>query len=174
VGDNFNNLIYLLQQENDMEERPDKLRPALIGGALIGIISAIPVLSLVNCFCCAGVIIGGILAVHLYHKNLGGLELTSSDGATLGLMAGASGALISTVLAAMMSGGVKHQIDKILEYSSEMPPEVEDALIRIQEMGGDLFFTIAGLVFSLIIFSIFGIIGGLIAVSILKKKQLPQ
>lgn len=157
-----------------MEERPDKLRPALIGGALIGIISAIPVLSLVNCFCCAGVIIGGVLAVNLYHKNLGGLELTSSEGVTLGLMAGASGALISTILATMISGGVKHQIDKILEYSSELPPEAEDALIRIQEMGGDLFFTIVGLVFSLVVFSIFGIIGGLIAVSIIKKKQAAQ
>jgi hypothetical protein len=157
-----------------MEERPDKLRPALMGGALIGIISAIPVINFINCFCCAGVIIGGILAVHLYNKNLKGLELTSSDGVTIGLMAGASGALISTIITSMITGGIKQQIDKILEYSAEMPPEVEDALIRIQEMGGEMFFVIVGLVFSLIIYSIFGIIGGLIAVSIFKKKQLPQ
>lgn len=157
-----------------MEERPDKLRPALIGGALIGIISAIPIINWINCFCCAGVIIGGILAVHLYNKNLAGLELTSSDGVTIGLMAGASGALISTVLTSMITGGVKRQIDRILEYSAEMPPEVEDALIRIQEMGGEMFFVIVGLIFSLVIFSIFGIIGGLIAVSIFKKRQLPQ
>ncbi len=157
-----------------MEERPDKLRPALIGGALIGIISAIPVINWINCFCCAGVIIGGILAVHLYNKNLAGLELTSSDGVTLGLMAGASGALISTVLTSMITGGVKRQIDRVLEYSSEMPPEVEDALLRVQEMGGEMFFVIIGLIFSLVIFSIFGIIGGLIAVSVFKKKQLPK
>ena len=157
-----------------MEERPDKLRPALIGGALIGIISAIPVINWINCFCCAGVIIGGILAVHLYNKNLAGLELTSSDGVTLGLMAGASGALISTVLTSMITGGVKRQIDRVLEYSSEMPPEVEDALLRVQELGGEMFFVIIGLIFSLVIFSIFGIIGGLIAVSVFKKKQLPK
>ena len=157
-----------------MEERPDKLRPALIGGALIGIISAIPVINWINCFCCAGVIIGGILAVHLYNKNLAGLELTSSDGVTLGLMAGASGALISTVLTSMITGGVKRQINRVLEYSSEMPPEVEDALLRVQEMGGEMFFVIIGLIFSLVIFSIFGIIGGLIAVSVFKKKQLPK
>lgn len=157
-----------------MEEKPDKLRPALIGGALIGMISAIPIINWINCFCCAGVIIGGILAVHLYNKNLKGFELTSSDGITLGLMAGASGALISTIITSMITGGVKRQIDRILEYSSEMPPEIEDALIRIQDMGGEMFFVIVGLVFSLIIYSIFGIIGGLIAVSIFKKKQLPQ
>jgi hypothetical protein len=157
-----------------MDERPDKLGPALIGGAVIGIISAIPIVNFINCFCCAGVIIGGIVAVRQYQKNLGALELTSSEGMTLGLMAGASGALISTILTAMITGGVKRQIDKILEYSSEMPPEIEDALIRIQDMGGEMFFIIVGLVFSLIIYSIFGIIGGLIAVSVLKKKQIPQ
>ena len=157
-----------------MEERPDKLRPALIGGALIGIISAIPIISLINCFCCAGVVIGGIVAVHLYNKNLGGLELTSSEGVVIGLMAGASGALINTILTSMITGGVKNQINKILEYSNEIPPELQDALIRIQEMGGNLFFVIVGLVFSLIIFSIFGIIGGLIGVSLFRKKQIPQ
>ena len=157
-----------------MEERPDKLRPALIGGALIGIISAIPIISLINCFCCAGVVIGGIVAVHLYNRNLGGLELTSSEGVVIGLMAGASGALISTILTSMITGGVKNQINKILEYSNEIPPEIQDALIRIQEMGGNLFFVIVGLVFSMIIFSIFGIIGGLIGVSLFRKKQIPQ
>lgn len=155
-----------------MDERPDKLSPALIGGAVIGIISAIPIINFINCFCCAGVIIGGIIAVRQYHKNLRGLELTSAEGVTIGLMAGASGALISTIITSMITGGIKHQIDKILEYSSEMPPEVEDALLRIQEMGGELFFVIIGLVFSLIIYSIFGIIGGLIGVSIVKKKQI--
>ncbi len=157
-----------------MEERPDKLRPALIGGAFIGIISAIPIINWINCFCCAGVIIGGILAVRFYNKNLGAFELTSSDGVTLGLMAGASGALISTILTTMFTGGVKRQIDKVLEYYSEMPPEIEEALLRIQEMGGELFFVIVGLVFSLVIYTIFGIIGGLIGVSIFKKKQIPQ
>jgi hypothetical protein len=169
VGESLNNL-----KENIMEERPDKLRPALIGGALIGIISAIPIINWINCFCCAGVIIGGILAVHLYNKNLVGFELTSSDGVTIGLMAGASGALISTILTSLITGGVKRQIDRVLEYSGEMPPELEDALLRIQQMGGEMFFVIVGLIFTLVIYSIFGIIGGLIAVSIFKKRQLPQ
>jgi len=155
-----------------MEERPDKLKPALLGGILIGIISAIPVLNWINCFCCAGIIIGGIVAVHFYNKNLVGHELTSSDGVTIGLMAGASGALISTILTSIIMGGVKHQIDRILENSSQIPPELEDALIQIQQMGGEMFFIIIGLVFSLIIYSIFGIIGGLIAVSIFKGKQI--
>lgn len=157
-----------------MEERPDKLGPALIGGVVIGIISAVPVINLINCFCCAGVILGGMIAVRQYQQRLGAMEISSSEGVTLGLMAGASGALFSTILTSMITGGVKHQIDQILEHSSKLPPEIEDALIQVQNLGGEMFFIIVGLVFSLIIYSIFGIIGGLIAVSILKRRQLPQ
>ena len=54
-----------------MEERPDKLRPALIGGALIGIISAIPVINWINCFCCAGIMLGGAVAL-IYWRYLSG------------------------------------------------------------------------------------------------------
>lgn len=155
-----------------MSEHPDRLKPALIAGAFIGLISSIPVISLINCFCCAGVILGGVLAVNLYRKDLQDSVLTSTDGVLLGWMAGASGALFSTVLTSMLTGGVKHQISKILEYSAEMPPELEEALLRLQQMGSDLFFTILMLVVSLIIYSIFGIIGGLIGVSVQKKKRI--
>jgi len=157
-----------------MEERPDKLRPALIGGFVIGIISAIPGINFINCFCCAGVIIGGILAVHLYNKKLDGLELTYSDGVTLGLMAGASGAIIDTILSSFIEGSIKDQIDKVLEHYHDMPPELEDLLIQIQENIGDITFVIIGLIFTVIIFSIFGILGGIIGVSIFRKKQIPQ
>lgn len=156
-----------------MSEHPDRLKPALIAGAFIGLISSIPVISLINCFCCAGVIVGGVLAVNLYRKDLQDSELTSTDGVMLGWMAGASGALFSTVLTSMLTGGVKRQISKILEYSAEMPPELEEALLRLQQLGSDLFFTILVLVVSLIIYSVFGIIGGLIGVSIQKKRRTP-
>jgi hypothetical protein len=155
-----------------MSEHPDRLKPALIAGAFIGLISSIPVISLINCFCCAGVILGGVLAVNLYRKDLQDSDLTSTDGVMLGWMAGASGALFSTVLTSMFTGGVKHQISKILEYSAEMPPELEEALLRLQQMGSNLFFTILMLVVSLIIYSIFGIIGGLIGISVQKKKRI--
>ncbi|MDZ7342832.1 MAG: hypothetical protein ONB27_15855 [candidate division KSB1 bacterium] len=155
-----------------MSDRPDKLKPALMAGAFIGLIASIPIISLINCFCCAGVILGGVLAVNLYRKDLQGSDLTSADGVMLGWMAGASGALFSTMLTSIITGGVKHQISKVLEYSGEMPPELEEALLKLQEMGSNLFFTILVLILSLIIYSIFGIIGGLIGVSMLKKKRM--
>jgi len=154
-----------------MEERPDKLRPALIGGVFIGVISAIPVINIINCFCCAGVIAGGILAVHLYKKNLGPVEMQYSDGVIIGLMAGASGALISTIIESAIGQSAGEVVNKLLDAYPEIPPEVEDILLQIQSTQGDLFFIIIGLIFALIIYSIFGVLGGVIAVSIFKKNK---
>lgn len=154
-----------------MEERPDKLRPALLGGVFIGIISAIPIVNLINCFCCAGVIAGGIIAVHLYKKTLGQVELTYKDGAITGLMAGASGALISTIIESAIGQSAGEVVDKLLEAYPDIPPEVEDILLQIESTQGDLFFIILGLVFALVIYSIFGILGGIIGVSIFQKNK---
>jgi len=98
-----------------MEPKPDRLRPALLGGIFIGLISATPIISLVNCLCCAGVIAGGIIAVHLYKKRLGPMELTYKDGAVTGLMAGASGALISTMIQAAIGPNTNEVIDQLIE-----------------------------------------------------------
>lgn len=42
------------------------LKPALTGGVLLGILSALPFVSAFNCLCCAWVIGGGMLAAHLF------------------------------------------------------------------------------------------------------------
>ena len=44
----------------------DKLKPALIGGVALGILSAIPFVS--TC-CCLWALLGGLLATYLYVKN---------------------------------------------------------------------------------------------------------
>ena len=45
-----------------MNEKPNIVTPALIGGVFLGITSALPILHYINCACCALVIGGGILA----------------------------------------------------------------------------------------------------------------
>ncbi len=154
-----------------MEERPDKLRPALLGGLFIGVVSAIPVINIINCFCCAGVIGGGILAVHLYNKSLGPLELQYSEGVIIGLMTGASGALISTIIESLIGQNIGEAVNRILEAYPDIPPELEDILLQVQDTQGDLFFIILGLVFALIIYSVFAILGGIIGVSLFKKNS---
>ncbi len=42
-----------------MQNQPSKLMPAVWGGVLIGVISGVPGLRLINCMCCLGVVGGG-------------------------------------------------------------------------------------------------------------------
>src|SRR5437588_622051 len=47
----------------------DKMKPALIGGVILGILSAIPFVNIPNICCCAWAIVGGIIAANIYIKN---------------------------------------------------------------------------------------------------------
>src|SRR2546421_10383989 len=75
----------------------DKMKPALIGGAVLGILSAIPFVNLPNLCCCAWAIAGGILAAHLYVKS-SPAPVRPGDGAVLGVLAGGVGAVIYLVI----------------------------------------------------------------------------
>src|SRR5258708_39925789 len=83
-----------------MDQKPDKLIPALYGGIIMGLISSIPFLNLVNCLCCAGVLLGGFLAVMFYKKNFtpDTPPFTSGDCLAVGAMAGVVGAFVGTIL----------------------------------------------------------------------------
>ena len=47
----------------------NKLKPALIGGVVLGLLSVIPFINWVNICCCMWAILGGMLASYLYIKN---------------------------------------------------------------------------------------------------------
>jgi hypothetical protein len=72
----------------------DKLKPALLGGLVAGILSVIPIVS--TC-CCLWAILGGALASFLYIKSAP-VPVSTGQGAALGAMAGAVGALIYLVI----------------------------------------------------------------------------
>ena len=157
-----------------MQEKPDKIRPALFGGLTIAIISTVPVLSLVNCFCCAGVILGGLLSVYFYNKSLAELaevELTYSDGITLGLMSGGFGAIIGTIFSSIIGTNIQQTINKMMEYSSELPPEFAEALDMLGQHQEGFALIVLGLMMSLIIDCIFGMLGGILAVTLFTKKK---
>ena len=65
----------------------NKLKPALIGGIFIGVLSVIPFVSAANLCCCLWAILGGMLATYLYVKN-SPTPAGAGDGAVLGVIAG--------------------------------------------------------------------------------------
>jgi hypothetical protein len=161
-----------------MPEKPSKLMPALYGGIIMAVISATPFISIINCLCCAGVMLGGFLAVFFYQKDLTiQTPLTNSDALQLGALAGVFGAVIGTVLSGLIMalfGNVSAQfiLDIIRGFEDKMPPgtmdQIEQSMMQSQEIG--VMGIVMGFVTSIIIDPLFGLLGGLIGYSVYKPK----
>lgn len=158
---------------------PEKLQPALLGGVAIGVLSALPVINIVNLCCCAWVVAGGALASHLMQQNHPA-PINAGDGAIVGLLAGALGAIVGTVLSvpiAMMMGPFQLQMmERVMQGAQDMPPEVRSIFEQMQGgMGGAALGIgfIFSLLFSLFFYSIFGLFGGLLGAVIFRKDAPP-
>jgi hypothetical protein len=159
---------------------PSKLQPALLAGLAIGVLSSLPVVNIVNLCCCAWVVFGGALAAYLMQQNHPA-PITTGDGALVGLMAGAIGAVVGSLVAiplTMLMGPYQAQMfERMIENSGDMPPEVREMLEQWGSgMAGGAMMGIAfifSLIFSLIVYSIFGLFGGLIGAAIFKSKTPP-
>lgn len=71
----------------------NKLQPAIIGGVVLGVLSAIPY---VKACCCLYAILGGVLATYLYIRRAA--YMSYADGALLGVIAGGIGSAIYFIL----------------------------------------------------------------------------
>ncbi len=136
----------------------NKLKPALLGGLVVGLLSSIP---FVNYCCCIWGIGGGALAGFLYIKG-SPTPVSTGEGAMVGGLAGIVGGLIYLVLgipiAYLVAGGGAAFEEQLARSGVSVP------------FSGVLLFIVAGLVgaISLVILSI---IGGLIAVPIFEKRK---
>lgn len=158
-----------------MNDKPNKLIPALYGGIVAGVISGLPFVSIINCFCCAGVMLGGVLAVFFYKKELPpAWPLTSGDAVQLGVLSGVFTAIISTILSVIIFlslGNVTGQAlyDFLVESGimDQLPPET---LEQMEEglLGADI--SPVSIVISFIIDPLFGLLGGLIGYAMFKSK----
>jgi hypothetical protein len=174
-----------------MLEKPNKLRIALICGAVIGVVSATPGLSLINCCCCAGVWLGGLLAMYLYKKEFteGMPPLESSDALMLGLMAGVVGAfaaVLVNVLILVTFGPIEAELvrsisgkalDRMSEQGSlpaDMVETLKDQIEASIKDSGRMSNIFGGLFITLIVYPIFTILGALLGFSIFRPKTPAQ
>jgi hypothetical protein len=154
-------------------ERPSFFMPALIGGGIAGVLSAIP---FVNCLCCLWIIGGAMLAAYFLSKD-SKVALTSGDGAIVGALAGVIAAIVdffvSIPFQAMSDEMARNIMEKISEYADEMPQGWENFL----EGGGfeaSMAMNILGLLIAAVIFSILGALGGILGMSMFRKKFFPS
>ena len=150
----------------------NKLKPALIGGVFIGVLSVIPFVNAANICCCLWAILGGMLATYLYVKNSPS-PAGPGDGAILGVIAGALGAVISVVIGVpislAMGPTMRNMFVKLME---NVDPRQAEMMRQQFEASGNAVapliiqsLLVAGLLF------VFAIIGGLLGVPIFEKRK---
>ena len=136
----------------------NKLKPALLGGLIVGILSAIPFL---NYCCCIWAIGGGVLAGFLYIKS-SPVPVKVGEGAVVGVLTGIVGAILYFLISV--------PIGYFLTSA-----QLEETLVRAgvqlpAGVSGLLLFVLAGLLGGLCLL-VLAIIGGLISVPIFEKRK---
>jgi hypothetical protein len=147
--------------------------PAFWGGLFIGVLSALPFVSVLNGCCCLWVIAGGVVTSYLLQER-SVHAVTAGEGAIGGLQAGAIGAVLATVLGARISllqgGSGAEALDQIPR--GDLPPQVVAVFEQLRDLP-PAFWYLGPLFVSLIIFPIFGALGGLLGVAMFKRSAPP-
>ena len=159
-----------------MNPAPPRLQPALLSGVVIGVLSALPVVSAGNCCCCLWVIGGGALAAYLMQQNHP-FPITAADGALGGLLAGLIGGVLATLLSipiTMMMGPVQQRILERIASNPDLPEQYRQIFENIGgSMGGTIALRLLLGLGTTVIFAVFAMLGGLLGVAIFKKKDVP-
>ncbi len=151
------------------------LKPALIGGILLGVLSSllsyIPVL---NCCCCIWVIGGGALAAYVYIRDSKAV-VTLGRGVGLGLAAGAIGAAVSTLFQIpkyfFMKTGLAEQFSRAIDQMPNMPAETRQMVSSMLEQPGMIgFLLFFGIATTFVCYCLLAMLGGAIGVALFEKR----
>ena len=145
------------------------LQPVLFGGLFMGVLSALPIISVANC-CCLWVIGGGMVTTYLIqHGRSEPIQL--GEGALGGFLAGITGAVVYVVLAVPIQLATsplrRDMVDGLLDSAADVPPEVREMLETIGSTGG-VGALVFGFVFMLAVGMVFSTLGGLLGAVIFR------
>src|SRR3954471_21182489 len=117
----------------------------MIGGLVVGVLSALPIVSFGNC-CCLWILGGGAVAAYVLQTNEAG-PITPADGAMVGLLAGLTGAAIHFALSIpidLMFGPWERSLgERVRDMTNN--PQMQDMITRSleqSERGGFVFLLI--------------------------------
>ena len=149
----------------------NKLKPAIIGGVVVGLLSAIPFVNLLNICCCLWAIIGGVLASYLYIKA-SPTPVKPGDGAMLGVLSGVVGALIYIVigipLSILLGATMLSLVSRMLE---SVNPSQAEQMRQQMEAGQTILSAILRGIFTAFLLIVFSTLGGLLGVPIFEKRK---
>jgi hypothetical protein len=158
----------------------DFVQPALAGGMFLGILSTVPFISAANCICCMWILLGGGLASFLLAKQRPS-GITYGDGAFVGVLSGLFGSIVGTtihipmqMISVRLFGAQTEQFEEWLRRLGVEEGPMRDWMIRMTS--GEI--SVATVLFTffsyLLMWSLFAMIGGILAVAILNKRVQPQ
>jgi hypothetical protein len=150
----------------------NKVKPALIGGVVLGLLSVIPFVSALNVCCCFWAILGGMLATSLYVKS-SPTPANAGDGAVLGALAGLVGGVISLILGIPIAYAMGPTMRNLLLNLLENVDRSQAEMMRRQfEAAGE---SISAIIFNALVLAVllfvFAIVGGLLGVPIFEKRK---
>lgn len=155
----------------------DKLRPALIGGVVLGLLSAIPFVNILNVCCCAWAIIGGALASYLYIGN-SPIPAKPGDGAMLGAFSGLIGSVIYLIVGIPLSLLVSNTFNTLLIAMMEkIDPQQGEIFRRQMELAQSLPLAqrlgqiIISALIGVALLTVFSTVGGLIGTALFEKRK---
>ena len=157
------------------QKKPEYLRPALVTGAIAGLLSGLPIIGAGNCVCCLWIVGGAAIATKLLAKNTSNM-LTAGDGAIVGALTGIVAAVVDTIVKIPLQpynmALARRIIDRVSEFGQEMPASLDGLL------GGSSNFLrpgwfLLGLFITAAVYAIMGVLGGIIGISLFAKKN-PQ
>ena len=134
----------------------NKLKPALLGGLIVGVLSAIP---FINYCCCIWTIGGGVLAAFLYVKG-SPTPVKMGDGAMVGGLAGVVGGIIYFVLSLPIN---------IFFGMAAMQEQLYRSGVRLPFSG--IVLVIMTSIVGAIILAVLTALGGIIGVAIFEKRK---
>jgi hypothetical protein len=150
-----------------------RTQPALIGGLIAGVLSALPFVSAGNLCCCLWVVSGGAAAAYVLQQNQPA-AITPGDGAVVGLFAGVIGAVVWLVLSipiTFLIGPMEQRLfQRITENMNSMPPEFRAYMGPY--VGGSIRLAVF-FICMLFVGPIFSTLGGLLGAVIFRKPQAP-
>lgn len=148
---------------------PSKTQSILLGGLVAGLLST-SYLGLINLACCAGVIIGAVVAVWHY-TNTYNLTISGGQGAAMGALAAVIGAVIGGLLSYLLQFIGIPGVQELFQGSFEqfLSEEQLEQLEAQQEMAENIGAVLLGIGINMLIYAIFGAVGGVIGANVFKK-----
>jgi hypothetical protein len=138
--------------------------PALAGGLVVGLLSALPVISAGNFCCCLWIISGGVIAAYVFQHNQPA-PITTGDGALVGLLAGLVGAVIYLVVSIPVAPMERVLIERLVQ-TGNLPPRLQ--VYAAQNLRGAVRLVV-GFLLMLVVGSAFSTLGGVLGAVLFRR-----